>query len=387
MMAPAETPAIGEGDHSGADTSGGVFVVITGGGTGGHVYPALAVAEELVRRGHPRDAIHFVGARRGMEATSVPEAGFAIDLLPGRGIRRSFRPAAIRDNVGALIGSVRALGAAIRIVGRLRPEVVFGVGGYASLPCVIAARLRRIPAVVHEQNRAPGLANRVGVRLGARAAVSLPDTPLRDAVVTGNPIRAEVAAVRRVPVQPPLVVIVGGSLGAGRLNDAALELYARWRDREDVTVRHVAGRRNIEECRARLDAVRRAGDVLAYELVAYEDSMAEVYERAALLVSRAGAVTVAELAATGTPALLVPLPGAPDDHQRANARALTHAGAAVVVADAELDGARLEAELGRLLGDPGRLTAMGDAARRCGRGDAAARVAELLEASARGGAG
>ena len=386
VLATADTPARprpdGRGD--GADVQKRVFVLITGGGTGGHVYPALAVAQELVRRGYSRDAIHFVGARRGMEATSVPEAGFMIDLLPGRGLRRSIRPSAIRDNVGALFGTVRALGTALRIVGRVRPQVVFGVGGYASLPCMVAARLRRIPVVVHEQNRAPGLANRIGVRLGARAAVSLAETPLRDAVVTGNPIRGEVAQARRAPVRPPLVVIIGGSLGAGRLNDAAMELYGRWRARSDVAVRHVAGRRNIEECRRRLDETRRPDDVLAYELVAYEDSMAELYQRASVFVSRAGAVTVAELAATGMPALLVPLPGAPDDHQQANATALTDAGAAFMVPDAALDGARLESELDLLLGAPDRLAAMSAAALRCGRVDAAARVADLLETVARG---
>ncbi len=360
-----------------------VYALVTGGGTGGHVYPALAVAEELVRRGHERSAIHFVGAQRGLEATAVPAAGFGIDLLPGRGIRRSMRPAALRANAGALFGACRAFARAFRLVGRLRPRVVLGVGGFASLPCVVAARLRRIPAVVHEQNAAPGLANRIGVRLGARPAVSLPETRLRGAVVTGNPIRPEIATMRRAPTAPPLIAVFGGSLGARRINDAALELFDRWRDRADVAVVHVAGPRDHERCQARLNEDRRPTDRLAYELVAYEEQMTRLYSAATLVVCRAGAVTIAELAATGTPAILVPLPGAPHDHQTRNAEALVRVGAAVLVPDTELDAARLAHELDLLLASHARLEAMGVAGRDVARPDAAERVADMVEEAAR----
>lgn len=355
-----------------------VFALVTGGGTGGHVYPALAVAEELVRRGHPRAAIRFVGSERGLEASAVPEAGFEIELLPGRGLRRSLRPAAIRDNVGALFGTLRAFGRAFRLVGRHRPRVVFGVGGYASLPCLLAARARRVPAVVHEQNAAPGLANRVGVRFGARAAVSLPGTPLRGAVVTGNPVRAAVAAAKRAPIVPPLVGIVGGSLGAGPLNDAALDLYDLWRARDDVAIRLVCGRRNEPECRKRLTALRRAGDVLAFELLGYDNEMEALYATATLLVCRAGAVTVAELSITGTPAVFVPLANAPDDHQTKNAQALVGVGAAVLIAQQDLTGAGLAECLDSLI-NGGQLEQMSAAARTLARPDAAARVATLVE--------
>lgn len=363
-----------------------VFALVTGGGTGGHVYPAIAVAEELVRRGHPGAGIHFVGAAGGLEATAVPAAGFAIDLLPGRGIRRSLRLGALRDNVGALFGAVRAFGRAFRLVGRLRPRVVLGVGGYASLPCLVAARLRRVPAVVHEQNAAPGLANRIGVRLGARAAVSLPGTPLHGAVVTGNPVRPSMAAVQRAPVSPPLVAIFGGSLGARRLNDAALALYDRWRERTDVAILHISGVRNHDRCRAELDSLLRPGDSLRFELVPYEEHMARTYAEAALVVCRSGAVTVAELAATGTPSVLVPLPHAPGDHQTRNAEALSRAGGGVLVSDDALDGARLAHEVDTLLADAERLTAMGAAAHTIARLDAAARVADLVEETARAAA-
>jgi UDP-N-acetylglucosamine:LPS N-acetylglucosamine transferase len=257
------------------------------------------------------------------------------------------------------------------------------VGGFASLPCVVAARLRRVPAVVHEQNAAPGLANRIGVRLGARAAVSLPDTRLRRGVLTGNPVRPEIAAVTRAPTVPPMVAVVGGSLGARRLNDAALELFDGWRDRADVAVVHVAGARDHDRCAQGLAALRHPSDRLAYELIPYEDRMQRVYSDAAAMVCRAGAVTIAELAVTGLPAVLVPLPNAPHDHQTRNAQAMVRVGAAVLVPDAELDGERLCAELQRLLIDPVGLGAMAAAGKAAARPDAAARVADMVEEAAR----
>jgi undecaprenyldiphospho-muramoylpentapeptide beta-N-acetylglucosaminyltransferase len=366
---------------------GDTFAFVTGGGTGGHVYPALAIADALVERGHPRGSIRFVGARRGLEATAVPDAGYEVELLGGRGLRRSMRPRAIAANVGAVFGLVGAFARAFHLVGRHRPRVVLGVGGYASFPCILAARLRRVPAVVHEQNAAPGLANRWAVRLGAHAAVSLPGTPLPGAITTGNPVRAAMTTVRRRPDSAPaLVAVVGGSLGAGRLNDAALGLYGRWRGRSDVSIRHVAGPRGYDGCMERLTALRRGTDTLTYELVRYEDDMPALYARTTVLVGRAGAVTCAELAVTGTPSVLVPLPGAPDDHQTRNAEALVTAGAAVLVPDGELDGERLDAEIQVLLDDPARLDAMSEGAGSVGRPDAAARVADLVEETARRGA-
>jgi undecaprenyldiphospho-muramoylpentapeptide beta-N-acetylglucosaminyltransferase len=359
------------------------FALITGGGTGGHVYPALALAQALVARGHPADTIRFVGAARGLEATAVPAAGFAIDLLPGRGLRRRLTPRNLLVNVGVIGQAVLALVRALRLVGRYRPRVVVGVGGYASLPCVVAARVRRVPVVVHEQNGAPGLANRIAVRLGARPAVSLPGTPLPDAVVTGNPVRPALQHVARAPEgEPvPLLAAVGGSLGARTINEAMVGLYQRWRDRTDVAVYHVAGARNYDDLAARLTAERRAGDALRYDLVRYEDHMDRLYARTALLVSRAGGMT-AEIAAAAVPSILVPLPGAPGDHQTANARTFVAAGAAVMISDSELTADRLADEAGRLLADPTRLAAMGAAARTLARPDAADRLADLVEDAA-----
>jgi undecaprenyldiphospho-muramoylpentapeptide beta-N-acetylglucosaminyltransferase len=354
---------------------------VTGGGTGGHVYPGLALAEALVARGHPRPSIHWVGSAGKLEETAVPAAGFTIEVLPGRGLQRRLTV----ENVGVVLKTVRAYGMARRIVGRTRPAVVVGVGGYASLPCLVAARLRRIPAVVHEQNAAPGLANRIAVRLGARAAVSLPGTPLPGAVVTGNPVRAAVIGVERRPsADHPLVAVFGGSLGARRLNEAAAELYDLWRNRSAITLHHVSGTAGHDAAVAALAAQRRDGDSLGYRLARYEDKMPELYAATSIAVCRAGATTVAELAAAGVPSILVPLPGAPGDHQTRNAEALVAAGAAVLVPDAECTGARLVAELEPLLADPARLAAMGAAARTLARPDAAADLAALVEETAAG---
>lgn len=371
--------------------SDGVFALITGGGTGGHVYPALALAEALVARGHPHDSIRFVGARRGLEADAVPNAGFAIDLLPGRGLQRRLT----LTNVATAFETLRAFFQAWRLVGRFRPRVVVGVGGYASLPCVIAARLRRVPVVIHEQNAAPGLSNRIAVRIGALAAVSIPGTPLTGAVVTGNPVRAAmIAAMATAPATADsaeedsarlarVLLIFGGSLGARRINDSAIELYGLWRNRDDVSIYHVCGRRDYQLCRERLGGLRRPEDALDYKLVEYEDHMAERYREASLAVCRAGAVTIAELAATGTPAILVPLPGAPDDHQTHNARALADIGAALIVPDAELTGQRLATDAEVILGDGPRRLAMSRAAVGMARPDAANRLADVVEGAAR----
>ena len=360
-----------------------VYALVSGGGTGGHVYPALALAQELVARGHAPEEIRFVGAERGIEATAVPAAGFDVELLPGRGLLRSWSPRAVARNARAAWDNVVAFKRALALVRRTRPAVVVGVGAYASLPALVAAAALRIPMVVHEADAQPGLANRIAVRLGARAAVSFPGTPLRNAVVTGNPIRPAIVAVDRRPSTPALVAVVGGSLGAHRLNNAALELADLWGDREDVAIHHVSGVRDYEECRVRLEACREPGDRLDYRLVRFEEHMENLYQDAAIIVSRAGGMT-AELAAVGMPAVLVPLPGAPGDHQTKNAEAFARAGAAVVVADAQLDGARLSRELDTLLRNPARLAGMSEAARSLARPDATRAFADLVERAARG---
>jgi UDP-N-acetylglucosamine--N-acetylmuramyl-(pentapeptide) pyrophosphoryl-undecaprenol N-acetylglucosamine transferase len=366
-----------------------VDAVVAGGGTGGHVYPALAIAEALVARGHPREFIHFVGSARGMEARAVPEHGFEITLLPGRGIARRFT----KDNIGAVVGLIRAVFKAVGLMQRMRPRVVVSVGGYASVPAVAGAVVARVPLVLHEQNAVPGLANRLAGRFAKACAVSVPGTPLPRAVLTGNPVRAEVAGVDRsaegraaarealgLPDDRRVVAVTGGSLGAKRVNEGVRALAASWLDHGHVAIRHVVGRRDY--LGFAVDPLP-AGD-LVYQLVEFEDRMPLLLAAADVFIGRAGATTVAEVCAAGVPSVLVPLPGAPGDHQTYNAKALADRGAAVVVPDAECTGERLAAVLEALLADPDKLASMGAAARSLGRPDAAERVADLVEQYARG---
>lgn len=365
-------------------TAASLDVVITGGGTGGHVMPALAIADALVAHGVPRERIRYLGARRGLEARAVPAAGYRLDLLDLDGIQRSLAPHDVWRSLRAVLAFLRACWSCFRRFRRDRPSVVIGVGGYASAPGVLGARLARVPTVVHEQNAVPGVVNRLAVRAGATPAVSFPVAAWPGAAVTGNPVRAEVVATRRSPADPPLLAVVGGSLGAGRLNDVALGLYDRWRDRADVAVRHVAGPKHVDACAQRLAALRAPDDRLAYELVGFEDDMPALYGRAALLLCRAGATTVAEATAVGVPAVYVPWAGSAEGQQDANAAAVVAAGGGVTVSDAECDLATVAPIVEGLLADPVRLAAMGTAAATLGHADAAARVVDLVEAVRRG---
>lgn len=365
------------------------WALIAGGGTAGHVLPGLAVARALVDRGHPASTIRFVGSARGLEARLVPEAGFGVTLLPGRGVQRRLT----WSNVGAVFGLLRALAQGVALVRRRRPAVVLVLGGYASVACVLGAALWRVPIVVTEQNARAGLANRLAARVARACAVPFPETDLPRAVVTGNPVRAEVLAVDRsrdreraravlgLPQDRTVVAVVTGSLGARRVNDAVVGALPAWADRDDLAVRHVIGSRDHDTVVADLPDLPDGG--LVYQAIRYEDHMDQVLAAADLLVGRAGGTTVAELAEVGLASVLVPLPTAPRDHQRANAGPLARAGAALVVSDAELDADRLVAELTPLLDDPGRLTAMSAAARTLAHPDAAERVADLVEAHAR----
>lgn len=385
--APIRRPQAGGGRRR----DRGTFAVIAGGGTGGHVLPAVAIGQALVAAGHPATAVRFVGAKRGMEAHLVPDAGFEVILLPGRGVVRRLSP----QNLGALAGLIAAAVAAMVVVGRLRPAVVISVGGYASVACSVAAIVWRIPIIVAEQNAVPGLANRLAGRFAAASAVSFPGTPLPRAVVTGNPVRDEMRSIDRsaagrraarealgLPADAAVVAVSGGSLGARRINQSTVSMAQAWADRRGVAIRHVVGERDRQAMAAAAPVPTPGG--LVYQQVAFEHRMDLLYGAADLAVQRSGAGTCFELAAAGLASVLVPLPGAPGDHQGFNARRLEAAGAAVVIADADLDGTRLAAAVGPLLADPDRLSAMGDAAHRLARPDAAARVAALAVQHARG---
>ncbi len=371
----------------GRDQASSTWAVIAGGGTAGHVLPGLCIAAEIVGRGTPAESVHFVGSARGAETSLVGEEGFGLTALGGRGLQRRLAV----SNLVAAAGLAKAFLQALALLRRRRPAVVIGMGGYASVACGSAAAVLRIPLVIAEQNAVPGLANRLLSRFARISATAFQATDLRRARWTGNPVRSEVLAVDRaagrhaarvalgVPAGRRMVAVFGGSLGARRINDSVTAALGVWGDRGDLHVRHIAGRRDYPD----LAAADTTADESAYRLVAYEDDMATVYAAADLVVSRAGATTVAELAAVGAPAVLVPLPGAPGDHQTANARRLADAGAAVIVDDAALDGERLAAEVDALLEDPDRLLAMSRAGAALARPDAARAIVDLALRAAR----
>ena len=363
-----------------------VWAVIAGGGTSGHVHPALAVAAELERRGRLKDEIHFIGSTRGLEAQLVPEHGYGLTALPGRGIQRTINV----ENVK----SAAALGAAAtqawRTLRRLRPAVVISVGGYASLPAVQAAAVLRIPIVVMEQNSVPGAANRFASRWAKVCAVSFPETDLPKAVHTGNPLLGKIlevnratgttAAKERLGVDPDrsLVVAFGGSLGARRINQAVVDATTDLADRSDLAIRHLIGDRDWE-----MFGEHHVDGPLLYQPIRYERAMHDIYAAADLLVCRAGATSVSEIAQTGTPAVLVPLPGAPGDHQTKNAQALTQRRGGLLVKDDALDGSSLVALIEELLADPDRLAEMSANALAQARPGAASAIVDLVETHAR----
>lgn len=380
------------------------FALVAGGGTAGHLQPALAVAEALVEAGHSRESIEFIGSDRGQDRATLEGRGFPFILLPGRGIVRSLTPGALVANAGAAAGLAAAAVQALAIVVRARPQVVVAVGGYASLPAAAAAVILGTPLVLVNIDAVPGAANRLLGRFARASAVGWEGNPLPRAVVTGTPVRPEIAAVNRAPEHrrvarlelgiPPdrqTVVAFGGSLGARRVNQAVEDLALRWKDREDLSLYHIVGRRDwggrAMGPRPEASGGPASAPGLSHVAVPYEERMATVYAAADLVVCRAGAMTVAELAVAGVPSVLVPLPGAPGDHQTANARVLERSGAAVILADQECDADRLEGVVGDLLSDTSHLDAMGRAARAAGHPDAAAAGAAVVEQHARSDSG
>jgi UDP-N-acetylglucosamine--N-acetylmuramyl-(pentapeptide) pyrophosphoryl-undecaprenol N-acetylglucosamine transferase len=363
---------------------GARYAVIAGGGSAGHVMPALAVARALVAQGLDPGQIELMGAARGQDATLLAAEPFPVTLLGGRGILRSLRPGALRANAGALAATAAACASSLQALRRWRPAVVLSVGGYAAFPAGAAAVLLGIPLVLVNPDAVPGLVNRLLGPFARESAVAFAGTPLPRATVTGTPVRDAFGASVRGPehraaaratlgldADRTVVAVVGGSWGARTLNEAAEGLAHRWADRDDVALYHVTGRRNYVPVD---DGAVRA---LEYRRVPYEERLDLLYAACDVFVCRAGANTVAELALCGVPAVFVPLPGAPGAHQAANARALVEAGAAVMVADEDLDTAGLASVLGDLLADSGHLASMARAAAALGRPGAALRVAEM----------
>lgn len=383
-----------------SDTLGPWDVVVTAGGTGGHVLPALAVVDGLEGLGVARERIGFLGGTRGIEVSAVPAAGVTFRGLDVRGLRRGLSVRAVLANLTALWAMAAAVIAARRILCRARARVVVAMGGYASVPAVVAARRRRQQVVVYESNSVPGVATRLAARRAALTTCAMTATASRlpDAVTVGFMVRSplerfasepslvatlavEARSVYGIEAGRQVVVVMGGSQGARSLNDATVELVQRWRERDDLAVLHLVGRRDLDTVLER--AARLGSAAITYVPIGFEDRMDRVYAVCDLMVCRSGASTCAELAATGTAAVCVPYPHATADHQRLNAAALVEAGAAEMLADDDVDADTLGNRLNLLLGDPDRLAAMRAAAAALGASNGArelaARVVGLLE--------
>jgi UDP-N-acetylglucosamine--N-acetylmuramyl-(pentapeptide) pyrophosphoryl-undecaprenol N-acetylglucosamine transferase len=363
-------------------------IVLTGGGTGGHVFPIRAIAEALFAAGVARDDVVAVGSARGQDGVLLADLGIELVLLPGRGLRRRLSPGALVANVSAVAGLVVATLRGVVLVARRRPRAVVSVGGYAAFAASVGAVLTGSPLVLVDLDAEPGLVHRVLRRFAVAIATAFPSSERRS-VVTGTPVRQEITDVVSTPgarlaarerlglaAQGRLVAVMSGSLGASSVNRAVVGLAARWRNEGPAALYHVTGRRDVDDVLA--DRARTSIDEERWRIVGFEPQMADVWAACDLAVCRAGANTVAELCATAVPAVLVPLPNAPGAHQHANAEVLATAGAAVVLEDDELSAQRLDELLTALLDEPERLAKMSQAAHSLSRSDAAARVAEVV---------
>ena len=368
-------------------------VVLTGGGTGGHVFPLRAIADALLASGVERDRLVIVGSARGQERALLGDLGVELVLLPGRGLRRDVSPRAVVTNVAAVGGLLVAAVRGVWLVIRRRPAVVVSVGGYAAFAAAAGAVASARPLVLVDLDATEGLVHRALHPFAVGITSAFPSAERR-VVLTGAPVRAELIGVERsdaareaardalgIARAGTVVAVVTGSLGAASVNDAVGDLAERWRDRDGVLLYHVTGRRDHATVETR--RVASGIEPTRWRVVEFEHQMAAVYAACDLAVTRAGATTVAELCATGTPSVVVPLPGAPGDHQGANARELERVGAAVVLQDAAVSAVTLDATLSALLDDPGRLATMSAAARGLGRPDAADQIAEVVLARAR----
>lgn len=348
--------------------------LMAGGGTGGHVIPAIAVAKELRRRGH--EAV-FIGTREGMEATLVPAEGFPIEWIEIGGLKRVGAARAFRT-LGQLPAGILQVR---RLIEELRPAVTFSMGGYAAGPVVLAAWMRRLPVVVMEPNAVPGFTNR---RIGwfvARALLSFPETarffPPGRSEVTGIPVRTEFFSIlpKERREDALTVLITGGSRGSRTLNRAARESWPLFREAGfPVRFIHQTG---TEEWAGVETEFKRSG--MAGRVSPFLDDMAGAFAESDLVVCRSGAGAVAEVAAAGKPSILVPFPFAADDHQTRNAEAFEKAGAARLAPDREMTGRRLYEEITKIASDPPLLERMGAAARRFAKPGAAERAADILE--------
>ncbi|MBV9243042.1 MAG: undecaprenyldiphospho-muramoylpentapeptide beta-N-acetylglucosaminyltransferase [Acidobacteria bacterium] len=349
-------------------------VLIAAGGTGGHIYPGIAVAKEILRQDETNEVL-FVGTAKGLETRIVPENGFQLSLIHSAGLK----------NVG-LVAKIKSLGMlpqsfleARKIMRQFRPHVVVGAGGYVSGPVLLMAAIMGLPTIVMDSNALPGFTNRRLAKFIDKAALTFEEAmPYfgKKGVVTGNPVRPEFFEIKpHEPGEKIELLIFGGSQGARAINEAviaALPLMGEMKNRLSIT--HQTGETMFDEVRAAYDAMEWEADIRPYIT-----NMAESFDKADLVMSRAGATTCAELVAAGKASILIPLPTAADDHQRKNAEALVTAGAASMLLQGDLSGESVARELETAIDQPTRIVAMSASAKKLGRPDAAEAVYHLID--------
>ena len=350
-------------------------IVVMAGGTGGHVFPALAVAQELRGRGWE---ISWLGTADSFESRNVPKHGFPLDTIEAYRLRG--------QGLGGLLLApfrlLKAMGQARKVLNQRRPDVVLGMGGFATGPGGLMSKLMGLPLVIHEQNTIPGLTNRWLAKLASRVLEAFPGSfpDNAGARVTGNPVREDIAALPEPAVRMAdhdgavRILIVGGSLGALALNEIVPEALALLAGDHALEIRHQAGRNKVEAAQSLYEELN-----LQAQVIEFLDDMAQAYAWADLVICRAGALTVSELAAVGVGSILVPYPYAVDDHQTRNAGYLVQGQAAVLMPQGQLDAVSLSSRLRELLAEPGKLLALAQAARNLTMSDAARRVADHCE--------
>ena len=355
----------------------GMRVLIAAGGTGGHIYPGIAVANEIIRR-WPDSEVKFVGTARGLESKLVPKAGFELSLIDSAGLKNVGLVARLRG----LMILPKSLLEARSLIRAFRPNVVIGAGGYVSGPVVMTAALLKVPTLVMESNALPGWTNRRLAGFVDKAAVSFEAAiPYfkGKAVLTGNPVRREFFDIPRRDrnVNELSILVFGGSQGARAINEAMVAAVPEMEEfRSTLRITHQTGESDFEKVHA---AYRNAGWSEQATVTRYIDDMVSAFASVDLVICRAGATTTAELIAAGKASLMIPFPLAADDHQRKNAEALEKAGASIMILQSDLSGQRLAKEISAIARAPERIAAMEDSARGLARGDAAAAVVDLVE--------
>lgn len=356
--------------------------IVTGGGTGGHIYPALAIAQGL-RRAFPDCGVYYVGTAGGLEADIVPNTGLPFRTIAAAGLKRRLTV----KNLWALVLALKGACEALSLIKEIKPAVVVGTGGYVSGPVLLAAYLTRVPILVHEQNAFPGLTNRIFARIAGCTALTFAEAACHlpggiKLKITGLPVREEILQTNREDARARLgvgaqtvLLSFGGSRGAERLNLAMVDVIRAYAGRPDLRIYHATGKVGHEKFLTMLstDGID-PGVMENVTITPFFYQIADYLAAADLVICRAGAATIAEITCLGRPAVLIPYPYATANHQEFNARVLESRGAAVVIRDAELSGERLLRELDRLLNNPAELRSMAKKSALLGKPDALERI-------------